>query len=306
MKAIASGAIPSPTGKKSFINRNFNTGDIMKLVLDCYRGHNKQLSSFSQQLRGNTVEETCYNVWKFIKDNIRYHVDKGGNQYVQTPAALWSSKVGDCKSFAVFAASCLHNLGIDGVIRFVSYDATDAIPKHVYVVVGNTVVDPCPYGTKVFWNTEFGPQYKYDYSMGELAQIGRIGNRRILRRSAMRGLYNIGGTNCQTNDCAEPWYDTDPVDGGGTPVVDPVAPTKGGDITPPVYEEVTPPASTPAGSPVQPPVKVSNGNEAGPYDVPVKQTTAAPGAPGKTTTTAKMPWWVWLAIAGAAYKMAKG
>ena len=262
---IANNAIPSPSGKKSFINKNFDTADIMKLVLNCYKQHNSQLSSFSNSLRGNTTEETCYNVWKFIKDHIRYQVDKGGDQYVQTPAALWQSKVGDCKSFAVFAASILHNLGIDGVIRFVSYDVKDKIPKHVYVVVNGIVIDPTPYGKTVYWNTEFNPKHIYDYSMSELAMISGIRRgSKPQRRIAGSGMYSIG--------CPGTFQ----LDNGMY-----FNPCTGTKTTEPPVKTTAPPITPPA-----PPVD-ENGN---PY------TNTGNGSGGGTTNLSlggkKIPWWL--------------
>lgn len=213
--AIANSTIPSPSGAKLMVKKDFTTPDIITRVNDCFKLFNKQVAELAPSFAGSTTEETCYNVWKFIKNNIRYQVDANGNQYVQTPSALWHSKVGDCKSFAVFAASILHNLGIDGVIRFVSYSAKDDIPKHVYVVVPGgaetIIVDPTPLPNgKVYWNAEYNPKHIYDYSMSELAIISGIGSpaggtrrRKVyVRRPAVRGMYYIGcGGDGETDVC---------------------------------------------------------------------------------------------------------
>lgn len=73
-----------------------------------------------------------------VFDRITYTEDQRGYQWVQTPSYLWHhTKVGDCKSLAVFISSVLQNMGVAHIIRYVSYDFQgylDGRLTHVYVI----------------------------------------------------------------------------------------------------------------------------------------------------------------------------
>ena len=82
------------------------TRDIIKEVLETYKDCQDDLKKFAQFLKGESIEDTCRNIWQFWKSNIRYQVDPEGVQYIKTPAAVWKTKFCDCKSFSVAIASC--------------------------------------------------------------------------------------------------------------------------------------------------------------------------------------------------------
>lgn len=155
---------------------NGNTGNIIQEVIDCYKSSHQQVKDFAPQLQGSTIQDTCNNVWNFIKYNITYKIDPPGVQWIRTPARLWKDKEGDCKSFSVMAASLLSSLGITPTIRFVSYNPQDATPTHVYVVVkqnGKEIIVDAVY-------TAFNKQKKYffkqDYIMPQIARLSGINN----------------------------------------------------------------------------------------------------------------------------------
>lgn len=187
--------IPPPNRRDDLVKNDYDTGDIVKEVLDTYKDTKGQLAAFAPQLRGNSDLETCRKIFEFIKKNIRYRIDPSGVQWVQTPARLWANKVGDCKSYSIFAAACLYNLGIPGCFRFVSYNKSP-IPTHVYVVAypgGKEIkIDAVLSG----FNTENQYTHKIDYDMNSLYRLS--------------GIEGIG-----SNEVIDPQYAT------GQPVYDP-------------------------------------------------------------------------------------
>lgn len=171
---VAYSTIPPATGESSLKYAKGYTADIMKEVFDCYREKRDQLKDFAPYLQKGTIYETCRAIWQFVKSNIRYKVDPIGQQWVKTPARLFEDKVGDCKSFSVFIASCLYNLGINGMFRFVSFN-NSPLPTHVYVIV--------PYKGRMIkidavlpWFDKEKPyRYKHDYNMTEISRLSGIG-----------------------------------------------------------------------------------------------------------------------------------
>lgn len=163
--AIANRLIPKPKNVE-LIKSDFITDDIIKIVLSQYEKHKDQLKEFAPHLQGSSIEDTCFNVWKFWRDNIRYVKDNAeqGHQLVKSPAAVWDDKFADCKSFSIATAACLHTLGIKCVFRFVSFNAAKAtIVTHVYIVAfdnGREIKIDCCLPN---FNMEQAYAKKYDY-----------------------------------------------------------------------------------------------------------------------------------------------
>lgn len=110
-----------------------DTADIIETILYADGKSAADTRGFVTRIEGANTTDTCYNIWKFLKQNIQYRRDAPGYERVQSPAALWASKSGDCKSYSVFIGSCLQNLGIPYVYRFTKY-AGQTDWTHVYVV----------------------------------------------------------------------------------------------------------------------------------------------------------------------------
>jgi hypothetical protein len=147
---IANKTIPAPKGKKDLLHNNGNTSDIIESILATDAVSQNQLKDFAPYLKGKDLYSTLYNVWYFVRKYIPYQVDPLGYQFVKTPAATWfDAKRGlpsDCKSYSIFIANVLKNLGISAAYRFVAYNNNKDY-THVYVIVpGNTgqyILDAC-------------------------------------------------------------------------------------------------------------------------------------------------------------------
>lgn len=85
--------------------------------------------------RGATDRDSGENIWNFLKDQIEYKADGDRNQDVRLPNRLLSDRRGDCKSFALFSAAILANLGIPVRFRYVSFSGSKT-PTHVYTMAG--------------------------------------------------------------------------------------------------------------------------------------------------------------------------
>jgi hypothetical protein len=125
--------------------------------------------TFAKQFKGRTQQETCKNIFDYIKSNFTYVAD-GGEQIIKLPSALLRKRVGDCKSYSLFTASILENLKIPYKFVYTSYSA-NPIPQHVYVVTENGCIIDVVYG---IFNEEKKPTYKYtqDMNVRYMAGIG--------------------------------------------------------------------------------------------------------------------------------------
>lgn len=175
--SIANKLIPKPAGIERVQDR-YLTNDIIRQVLLQYEKHKDQLKDFAPYLKGNSVEETCRNIWKFWRSNIRYVADDAGNwkQLVKSPAAVWADKFCDCKSFSVAVAICCYQLGIKCVFRFVSFNPdAKTIPTHVYNVAyyqgQKYIIDCC----LPDFDMEKNFAAKYDYLSPGLYAVNGVG-----------------------------------------------------------------------------------------------------------------------------------
>lgn len=90
---------------------------------------------------GKTLEETCENLYKFCKENLKYSVETEKLQTVSVPQALLTYGKCDCKGYASFINGCLAAIGRTGKQKvvcyyyFASYEPDEKIPYHVYAVV---------------------------------------------------------------------------------------------------------------------------------------------------------------------------
>ena len=132
-------------GKNTLITVGLNA-DVVESELACYEQWKDQPRSLVESLCG-TIDEKCEAVFAYLVDNVIYKLDDNGQQYIKSPARLFADGYGDCKSFTMFIACCLHCMGIEHIIRFVNYDGGNQY-THVYPVAiderGNEIIlDAC-------------------------------------------------------------------------------------------------------------------------------------------------------------------
>jgi len=145
--------------------------DIRDLLVKLVPKAKAQMGTFAQKFKGRNPQETCKNIFDYIKSNFTYVAD-GGEQIIKLPSALLRKKVGDCKSYSLFTASILENLKIPYKFVYTSYSA-NPIPQHVYVVTENGCIIDVVYG---IFNQEKKPTYKYTQDMNVRYMSGISGH----------------------------------------------------------------------------------------------------------------------------------
>lgn len=171
--------------------RNATTRDIIEVIHSRFFSPGlHQTAQIAESFRGKNELETCRNVWNFLRNKITYVRDPDKTQRVKVPVRFLHDASGDCKSFALFAASVLYHLGFKIKFRYTGYRWTQTPNKatHVYCVVegkeGKIIVDGVH---KTFNHEPEGITYKKDYLMNVetlagihgLEGIGAIGKLRL-------------------------------------------------------------------------------------------------------------------------------
>jgi len=133
-------------GRRYLVDANGNTNDIIRAILQADAVCQPFTASLAPVLRGSTVTDTCRNLWQFWKDHVKYKEDPDNFQFVKSPRELYHSGEGDCKSYSIALASCLKNLGIPYMYRFVTEEAGKDF-HHVYIVAkpqqGSEIIIDC-------------------------------------------------------------------------------------------------------------------------------------------------------------------
>lgn len=155
--------------------RDGDTEDIITTILRMDRESDRYIDvEAAQCLRGKTEYETLRNVWKFVKSNIRYRTDRPGKEVVKSPAALFTLKSGDCKSFSISEAALLRALGFKGIrYRFASYGNNKEV-THVYIVCrlkGEDVILDAVYNR---FDAEEPYTWKKDLAAAKTTQVSGI------------------------------------------------------------------------------------------------------------------------------------
>lgn len=129
------------TGKNYLLAANAMNQDI-RLGLQGKIKHaaaQAKAAGYPQKFEGQNSLETCRNIWNHLKHNIKYIEDNNLFQNIKSPVRLSKTGYGDCKSFSLFTAAILKNLGIPCFLKYVSYNNVK-IPSHVYVVTQDGII----------------------------------------------------------------------------------------------------------------------------------------------------------------------
>ncbi len=125
---------PVPKNNDTILNNDGTVKDTVDYMEDIVHKTLADTAKIAPLLKGETLADTCQNIWNFIFNHIQYKLDDEGIEQLRRPSRLWYDRTtgGDCDCMAIFASSILTNLGIDHKFRITKYDANW---QHVYVVV---------------------------------------------------------------------------------------------------------------------------------------------------------------------------
>lgn len=164
-----------PASRQSLtVYNNGQTFDIIREILETDKISQINTANFAPYLRGKDLLDTLSRAWHFVKQNIKYRLDPIGYQYVKTPSRTWSDKFADCKSYSIFIASLLKNLGIPFKYRFTTY-IQGGDYTHVYVIVpvdGNEIIMDC---VMPAFNAQKPFVKNKDYDMTKIVRLSGIG-----------------------------------------------------------------------------------------------------------------------------------
>lgn len=127
---------PSPKGRHITIIKDAEVGDTLELIQKTVPLTLKDTAKIAKLLKGDTLEETCENIWNFVYTHIQYKRDEKGVEQVRRPARTWWDRhTGvDCDCYTEFISSILTNLSIPHKLRITKYNGK-SYWQHIYPVV---------------------------------------------------------------------------------------------------------------------------------------------------------------------------
>jgi hypothetical protein len=168
-------------------------GQLVRSILDNYPRAVLQTRQLARRFDLGSLDASAQAVWDFLKHQIRYVEDSGLMQHMKLPNALVSTSTGDCKSYSLFAAGIMANLGYPVTFRFAGYSGAKH-PGHVYILAGeNPVIIDAVWRA---YNSEKKPySYKKDYPM-EIATISGLHGKTCKCQSRYTENQLISGIGC--------------------------------------------------------------------------------------------------------------
>lgn len=173
---IANRTIKRTNKSDKLFKLDYDTSDIIKLIKMAHNWGLSYTKELAKNIPGETLTEYCSNLYKLLKENVKYKVDSLGSQNVKSPGRVWFDKECDCKSFSIFIGTTLQNKGIKFLYRFVSFVEDNKNVTHVYIIVptskGSYITMDVVY---TGFNQEKKPFYN-NIDMPGLHYLGSIGS----------------------------------------------------------------------------------------------------------------------------------
>jgi hypothetical protein len=138
--------IPKARWTDESIKRNAKLEDTLDFLPQGVARAKWQVAKIAPLLQGETLEETCYNIWYRLYTGIRYQKDEDGKEQIRSPRRTWWGHVGDCDDFSVFVSCILSNLNVPHLFRIAMYTEAGGY-QHIYPVAiapdGTEIIIDC-------------------------------------------------------------------------------------------------------------------------------------------------------------------
>jgi hypothetical protein len=212
--------IKKANGQDTFI-KNGNVIETVESCIDIIGSHFREVEELASTLQGDSLKETCRNIFNFSYNYLQYHKDDDGTEQLRTPSRSWldgqikfkqkgKSDAGiDCDDYSIFVGSLLKCLGIPFKLRITKYDGKKNF-QHIYVIVpaigdseDEIVIDP------VLSKFDYQKPYSFERSDFDMSPLQLAGLRGIdgltgtsalgLPISVLSGIDLAGGVQAQAD-----------------------------------------------------------------------------------------------------------
>lgn len=182
--------LPVYRAKQKVLVYNQSTKNIINELIKAHYLYAEDYKKIAKNFEGANDLQTAKNIFKFLKNNVRYVVDSEENQKIKSPAAIISTGACDCKCYSLFIGGILGAMKIPFVYRFASYNKNKNL-GHVYIVMyyyaKEIYIDPVL--------PKFNEQKKYTHKLDKMiTSISGIGksSKRVAKKAAKKAAVESG------------------------------------------------------------------------------------------------------------------
>ena len=120
----------------------FGLKDTKKLIADYCRKYWRDCIPIANHLKGDSLLQSCFNLWHWMRNNIRYEYDRDGREEVRSPRRVWQDRHRgvDCDCLSVFAWCVLYAMGYNPQFELVAFKNRPDF-SHIFVNCDGVVVD---------------------------------------------------------------------------------------------------------------------------------------------------------------------
>ena len=140
VKRISSGKeydhlFPKATLEVITKKKGATVSDTVKFIPQVVRETMWQTERIAPLLKGETIYDTCSNIWHFLYEHVKYKKDEDGKEQVRSPMRLWHDRFRgvDCDCFTTTVLSLLEHHNIKGLMRITKYKQDHF--QHIYPIV---------------------------------------------------------------------------------------------------------------------------------------------------------------------------
>ncbi len=136
----------TPDNNKTTFEADAGLDKTIETIKKAAKTGKEHVKKSAEYLKAGTLEQSAYNVWHFLKTNVKYHLDKPGTEQIRTPNRSWKDRNNgiDCEDFAIFAHALLTDMGYHPSFDIVGFNHKKEF-GHIYTTVkdstGSYVVD---------------------------------------------------------------------------------------------------------------------------------------------------------------------
>lgn len=120
----------------------FGLDDTKKLIAETCRQHWRDCMAIAKHLKGDSLLQSCFNLWHWLHYNIRYEYDHDGREEIRTPLRVWQDRARgvDCDCLSVFSWCVLKCMGYNPAFELVAFKGRPQF-SHIFVNCDGVVVD---------------------------------------------------------------------------------------------------------------------------------------------------------------------
>ena len=171
-----------PFFKSKLINGWQNTDDIIKQIITQHKDNLKDAEKIKHLFCGKNAENTAYNVFEFLRNEITYKIESGKNQTTKSLRRFVSDGFGDCKHYSNFVNSILSVCGYDVIYRFTAYNNKPDF-QHVYSYLPkqNIIIDAVlpNFNTQKEYSKKKDIKIMSLYQLSGVDEIGKINFKKV-------------------------------------------------------------------------------------------------------------------------------